>query len=438
MKIGTLPFDIGSRTFVMGILNVTPDSFSDGGRFDEIESAVSRALEMERQGADIIDVGGESTRPGHTPVAPEEEIRRTSPVIGELVSRLRIPISIDTSKKDVAKAALEAGASLINDVWGFRRDPEMADLAAQAGIPVCLMHNQEGTRYENLMDDILRQLEESAIRAVRAGVNPAGIILDPGIGFGKTVEQNLEVMRNLERLGETGFPWLLGSSRKSMIGKTLKLPAHERTEGTIATNVLAITAGADFIRVHDVRENTLAARMTDRIIRFGRKKKNTVYLALGSNLGNRREYLRKAAVMMADIRSTEILDLSGIYETPPVGYTEQGKFLNAVAKLETALEPEKLLEELQGIEKSLKRERARKWGPRTIDLDILFFNNEILSTERLELPHPRLHERAFVLRPLNEIAPLLLHPGENRRVFELLETAGEGEEIEYVSDFLVN
>src|SRR6056297_2563696 len=188
MKIGITEFALGSRTYIMGILNVTPDSFSDGGRFDSLQAAVDRALEMERQGADIIDVGGESTRPGHQPVDAVEEIRRTAPVIRELSPRLRAPVSIDTSKHSVAEAAVDAGATLINDVWGGRHDPNLLKLAGDTGLAVCLMHNQEGTEYGNLMDEILRQLDYSVERALECGVDPKNVILDPGIGFGKTVE----------------------------------------------------------------------------------------------------------------------------------------------------------------------------------------------------------------------------------------------------------
>ncbi len=439
MKIGITEFSLGSRTYIMGILNVTPDSFSDGGRFDSLQAAVDRALEMERQGADIIDVGGESTRPGHRPVDAVEEIRRTAPVISELSSRLRVPVSIDTSKHSVAEAAVEAGATLINDVWGGRRDRNLLKLAGDTGLAVCLMHNQEGTDYGNLMDEILRQLDDSVERALKCGVDPKKVILDPGIGFGKTVEQNLEVMRSLDRMGETGYPWLLGTSRKSMIGKTLNLPAEERVEGTIATNVLGIAAGVDFIRVHDVRENTRAARLTDRIVRTPRTGKNRAYIAFGSNIGRRVEYLRRAAAALNDIEDTVITGLSKIYETDPVGYVDQERFLNAVGVVETGLGAGNLLDELQRIESNLKRERTKNWGPRTIDLDILFFNEEILSTDRLTVPHPELHQRLFVLKPLCDLASLFVHPVLNRRIFELLE-AKEGEnrrnqKVEYYSDF---
>lgn len=433
MKIGGIPFDIGSRTFIMGILNVTPDSFSDGGEYLSLDTAVRHALEMERMGADIIDVGGESTRPGHRPVAKEEEISRTIPVIRELFGKLRVPISIDTSKADVARAALEAGASLVNDVWGLKRDPAIATLAAEKSVPVCLMHNREDTNYGDLMDDILSQLKDSVRNALLAGIEAERIILDPGIGFGKTPEQNIELMGALERMSETGFPWLLGTSRKSLIGKNLELPISQRLEATIATNVLGIRAGADFIRVHDVLENTRAARMTDLIMRSSKQKrvagevKNIVHIAIGSNLGDRLKNLREATAAVSKIRGTELLALSGIYETEPMGPVKQGKFLNGALKISSSLEPEDLLRELNGIEQSLGRERNIKWGPRTIDLDILFYNDIIMKGEGLTIPHPRLQDRLFVLRPLMDIDPLHANPVNRMRVLDMLDRLIEKE-----------
>ncbi len=251
----------------MGILNVTPDSFSDGGLYENAERAVERALEMEEEGADIIDVGGESTRPGHVPVKAEEEMMRVIPVIERLSLRLEIPVSIDTSKAVVAEEAVRAGAAFVNDVWGGVKDPAVLDVVAKYHLPCCLMHNKKEAVYEDLLEEVLGSLRSRADEAVAAGVDPGGIVLDPGIGFGKTVEQNIEIMRNLYRMNELGYPWLLGASRKSMIGKTLDLPSDERVEGTIVSTAAAVQAGSSFIRVHDIRENLRAARMADRIFR---------------------------------------------------------------------------------------------------------------------------------------------------------------------------
>jgi dihydropteroate synthase len=223
---------------------------------------------MVEEGADIIDIGGESTRPNHKEVSTEEEISRVIPVITELVKVLSKPVSIDTSKAEVAKEAVKAGASMINDVWGFKKDPYIASVAAEAGVVCCLMHNRDNTNYKNLIEDIKTELNESVNIALKAGVKKENIILDPGIGFGKTLEQNLEVMSNLSEIKELGFPVLLGTSRKSMIGLSLDLPVKERLEGTIATNVIGIQSGCSIIRVHDVKENLRAARMTDIILNY--------------------------------------------------------------------------------------------------------------------------------------------------------------------------
>src|SRR6056297_91532 len=419
MRIGKYQFEVGARTYIMGILNVTPDSFSDGGRYNSVQSAVEHALRMQAEGADVIDVGGESTRPGHSKISVREEVQRVVPVIQALAQQLKVPISIDTSKAEVARAAVAAGAAMINDVWGFRRDPLLADVAAETGVACCLMHNQNGTNYRQLMPEIFETLKESLRIATVAGVTKDQILLDPGIGFGKTVEQNIQVMQKLSELNSLGFPWLLGTSRKSLIGKTLNLPADERIAGTVATTVLGIQAGADFVRVHDVRENSQAARMTDRIIR--RPSPHSAFIALGSNLGSRLEYLQQALERLQRQPELYVTAISPVYETDPVGYADQGKFLNAAARLETSLAPRELLQRLMEIEQQLQRRRDIHWGPRTIDLDILFYDQQRISSADLEIPHPRLSERMFVLAPLHDIAPMWLHPQINVRVFELFE-----------------
>jgi len=262
------PLTLGKRTLVMGILNVTPDSFSDGGKFNQLDLALERACQMVDEGADIIDVGGESTRPGYQMIDTEEEIARVVPIIEALAKRIKVPISIDTYKAEVAKRALEAGASILNDIWGFQYDPKMAQLAAKYGCPVVLMHNQNGTEYKNLMSDILRFLRKSIEMAETAGVDPDKIIVDPGIGFGKNLSQNLEVMHRLEELKSLGKAVLLGTSRKRLIGETLDLPVTERVEGTAATVALGIAKGVDIVRVHDVKEIVRVVKMTDAMVRF--------------------------------------------------------------------------------------------------------------------------------------------------------------------------
>ena len=268
MKIGNKEFKIGERTYIMGILNFTPDSFSDGGKFNHMEDALKHVEDMINEGADIIDIGGESTRPNHTPVGEEEEIKRVIPIIKAVREKFDIPISVDTYKAKVAEEAIKAGADLINDVWGFKKDKNMATVAAKYNVPCCLMHNRENKEYNSLMNDMLEDLKESIKIAKDAGVKDENIILDPGIGFAKTCEQNLEVMNNLEVIKTLGYPILLGTSGKSMIGLTLDLPVEERVEGTVATTVIGIMKDAcDFVRVHDVKENLRAAKMTDAIVR---------------------------------------------------------------------------------------------------------------------------------------------------------------------------
>ncbi len=266
MRIGKNEFNTENQVYIMGILNVTPDSFSDGGKFNTINNAVKQALRMEREGASLIDVGGESTRPGHESVSADEEISRVVPVITELKKNLSIPISIDTSKAAVAVKALNAGASLLNDVWGFRKDRDISAVAADFGVPCCLMHNRESTVYHDFLSEIKDDLKISIDIALRAGVSEDSIIIDPGIGFGKTVVQNLVVLNNLEIVNDIGFPWLLGASRKSVIGKSLDLPIDERMEGTVVTTVFGVQKGASFIRVHDVKENLRAVEMTRSIL----------------------------------------------------------------------------------------------------------------------------------------------------------------------------
>ncbi len=266
MKIGNKEFKLGERTYVMGILNATPDSFSDGGKFNEVELALNRVEEMINQGADIIDVGGESTRPGFTVVEADDEINRVVPVIKAIKEKFDIIISIDTYKAKTAEAAIKAGAHIINDVWGFKKDKDMAAVAAKYDVQCILMHNREDKPYGNLMEDVKSDLEESIKIAMDAGVKKENIILDPGIGFAKTYEENLMVMKNLKEIRDLGYPVLLGTSRKSMIGNALNLPVDQRVEGTVATTVMGIMAGCEFVRVHDVLENKRACVMTDAIL----------------------------------------------------------------------------------------------------------------------------------------------------------------------------
>lgn len=267
LTIGGREFVWGARTYVMGVINVTPDSFSGDGLGSDVEAAVEQGRRMAAEGADILDVGGESTRPGHTPVSAEEELRRVLPVIGRLVRAVDLPISIDTYKAEVARQALRAGAHMVNDVWGFRRDRAMAQVAAEFKVPAVLMHNQEGTAYHDLLVDINAALCQSIAIAEGAGMLRDHLILDPGIGFGKNKDQSLTVLRRLNELRSLDRPLLVGTSRKSHIGLVLDLPVEERLEGTAATVAIAIAQGADIVRVHDVLPMARVCRMADAIVR---------------------------------------------------------------------------------------------------------------------------------------------------------------------------
>jgi dihydropteroate synthase len=272
-RIGARTFRWGERTYVMGILNVTPDSFSgDGliGKSDAVARALAQAIEMATEGADLLDVGGESTRPGHAPVDEAEELRRVVPVVRAVREALPgMPITIDTTKPAVAEAALDAGADAINDIWGVAEDDALARIAAGRGVPIVLMHNRAEPVYADLVGEVVDDLRRAIDRALAAGVAPMNILVDPGIGFGKTAEQNLALLRDLGRLRELGRPILLGTSRKSTLGKVLDLPADQRLEATLATTALGIAAGIDVVRVHDARENVRAARIADAIVRGG-------------------------------------------------------------------------------------------------------------------------------------------------------------------------
>lgn len=264
LNIGNNVWEWDKRTYLMGILNITPDSFSDGGKFNNEESALMQAVRMVEEGADIIDVGGESTRPGSTEVSADEEIQRVTPVIQLLRKELNIPISVDTYRAKTAEAAIKAGADMINDVWGLKYDAEMAVVAAKYNVPVCIMHNRTtGTDYKNLIEDIIKELAESIDIAHQAGIKDENIILDPGIGFAKTFEQNLEVMRQLDAFKCLGYPILLGASRKSFIGKVLDLEVCDRLEGTLAITAAGIMKGCDVVRVHDIKENMRVSKIID-------------------------------------------------------------------------------------------------------------------------------------------------------------------------------
>lgn len=264
--IGGHSFRRSGKTYIMGILNVTPDSFSDGGSWNSVDRALFRVEEMLRDGMDIVDVGGESTRPGYTEVSAEEETARVAPVIEAIKSRFDIPVSLDTYKSKVAEAGILAGADLINDIWGLKYDENMAAVIARSGLPCCLMHNRREAVYGDFMREVAEDLAETLQLAETAGIMKDKIILDPGVGFGKNYQQNLEIINCLEQFARFDCPLLLGCSRKSVIGQTLNLPVDDRLEGTLVTTVMGVMKGCSFVRVHDVRENSRAVRMAEAIL----------------------------------------------------------------------------------------------------------------------------------------------------------------------------
>lgn len=263
MRIGRREYDTSDNCYIMGILNVTPDSFSDGGRYNSIDTALYQTEKMLSEGMDIVDIGGESTRPGYTMISDEEEIQRVVPVIEAVKSRFDVPVSLDTYKYRVAEAGISAGADLINDIWGLKYDSgEMAAVIADSGLPCCLMHNRRDTDYNSFFSDVTEDMRKTLEIAEKAGISREKIIADPGVGFAKSYENNLEIIDRLDQFrSETGLPVLLGASRKSVIGLTLGLPSDERVEGTVALSVIGAMKGVSFVRVHDIKENARAVRM---------------------------------------------------------------------------------------------------------------------------------------------------------------------------------
>ena len=406
---------------LMGILNVTPDSFSDGGRHSDLAAAVARAKTMVAEGAAIVDVGGESTRPGHVPVSEDEELRRVVPALEALRAELDTAVSIDTSKARVAREAARLGACVINDVWGLQRDPGMADAVAETGSAVVIMHNRdEKDPAIDILDDVERFFERSLNLAAAAGAPFSRILLDPGVGFGKTRQQNHACIWNLDRFRRFGAPILVGLSRKSFIGGILDAEVDRRLPGTLAADTIALMRGASVLRVHDVAENRAAlavfmalndAAAPPRAATPNDDGKARIVLALGGNVGDKAMSLRRALSAIAAEPGVELTAVSRLYGTPPWGKTDQDWFANACALGRTSLEPEALLERVKRLEVELGRKPTERWGPRVIDIDLVAYDEVALKTERLTLPHPELFNRAFVLVPLAEIAPDLVIGG---------------------------
>lgn len=405
---------------LMGILNVTPDSFSDGGLHADPAAAVARARAMVAEGAAIVDVGGESTRPGHIPVSEDEELRRVAPALEALGAELDTAVSIDTSKAQVAREAARLGACVINDVWGLQRDPGMADAVAETGSAVVIMHNREEKDPAiDILDDVERFFERSLNLAAGADVAFSRILLDPGVGFGKTRQQNHACIWNLDRFRRFGAPILVGLSRKSFIGGIIDAEIDRRLPGTLAADTIALMQGASVLRVHDVIENRAALAVFMALkgaaapppTAAKNDGKAPIVLALGSNVGDKVQSLRRGLRVIAAEPGVELTAVSRLYRTPPWGKTDQDWFVNACALGRTSLKPEALLERVKRFEVELGREPSERWGPRAIDIDLIAYDEVALTTERLTLPHPELFNRAFVLVPLAEIAPDLVIGG---------------------------
>lgn len=404
-------FAWGERTYVMGILNVAPDSFSGDGITGDLDALVARAARFAAAGADLLDLGAESSRPGAAELSPAEELARLMPALEALRASTPLPLSIDTYHAAVATAALAAGADAVNDIHGLRRDPAMAAAIAARGASLFAMHNQRGRPHTDVASDIRAGFQTTLGLAHAAGLARDRVVLDPGFGFGWSPEQNLEMIRRLPELWEFELPLLVGTSRKSTLGLVLGTPVDDRLEASAATVALAVAGGADIVRVHDVREMARIARVADAVVRAKWRAADatavTAVLALGSNLGDRVANLREALRRLREA-GIAVTRASAVYETPPVP-PGQPDYLNAAVAVETVLDPPGLLAAVKQIERDLGRRTGPRWGPRPIDLDILFYGDTTVDTPALSVPHIRIAERAFVLVPLADLfgdAPL--------------------------------
>lgn len=401
----------GERTYVMGILNVAPDSFSGDGIAGDLDALVARAAAFAAAGADLLDIGAESSRPGAAELSPAEELARLMPAIEALRPTTPLPLSVDSYHAGVAAAALAAGADAVNDIHGLRRDPAMAATVAARGAALFAMHNQRGRAHTDVARDIRAGFSATLDLAREAGVARERIVLDPGFGFGWSPEQNLAIVRRLPELWDFELPLLVGTSRKSTLGLVLAAPVEDRREASAATVALAIAGGADVVRVHDVREMARVAKVADAVVRAKWRAADaapvTAVIALGSNLGDRLANLREALRRLRDA-GIAVVRASGVYETSPVP-PGQPDYLNAAITVETVLEPVALLAAVKQIERDLGRTAGPRWGPRPIDLDILFYGGRRVELPDLSVPHVRIAERAFVLVPLADLfgeAPL--------------------------------
>jgi dihydropteroate synthase len=410
----------------MGIVNLTPDSFSGDGLAGGIDAAVRRAEALVAAGADLIDLGGESTRPGHEPVSEQVELARVVPILDRLAGRLPVPISIDTRKAAVAEAALARGATIVNDVSGLTYDPRLVDVTSRAGASLIVGHwrRRRPDRPDepaDLIDWLAGGLAESVQIATAAGIPRTSLIADPGLGFAKLPPVSLAILGRLRELRtRLGLPMLVGASRKGFIGQVLGKQVEDRLSGSLATIAMCVGAGIDAVRVHDVGPAVEVARMSEAIT-YGWSDPmpswTPIYLGLGANLGDRAGTIAQAIHELDAHPALHVLRRASLYETAPVGVLEQPTFLNTVVEALTTLSGRPLRDAVKRVERTLGRQSRERWGPREIDIDVLLHGATRLEEPGLEIPHRRMWERLFVLDPLAELRPDLLGP-DGRRIGE--------------------
>jgi dihydropteroate synthase len=403
----------------MGIVNLTPDSFSGDGLAGGVGAAVGRVEALVAAGADLIDLGGESTRPGHEPVSEDEELARVVPVLEQLDGRLRVPISIDTRKAAVAEAALAHGATIVNDVSGLTYDPRLAEVTGRAGASLIVGHwrprrHDDPDEPADLVDWLAGGLVESIRIATAAGVPRTSLIVDPGLGFAKLPPVSLAILGRLRELrARLGLPMLIGASRKGFIGQVLGKQVEDRLGGSLATVAMSVAAGIDAVRVHDVQPAVEVARMSEAIA-YGWSDPmpswTPIYLGLGANLGDRAGTIARAIQELDAHPHLRVVRRASLYETAPVGVLEQPPFLNTVVEALTTRSGRPLLDAVKRVERTLGRQSRERWGPREIDIDVLLHGATRLEEPGLEIPHRRMWERLFVLDPLAELRPDLTGP----------------------------
>jgi dihydropteroate synthase len=400
----------------MGILNLTPDSFSGDGVRDDVDAALRRADALVAAGADILDIGGESTRPGHEPVPDDVELGRVMPILERLAGRCSVPISIDTRKASVAEAAIAAGATIVNDVSGLTNAPRIAKIAARHGATLIVGHwrRRQPEDPADTIEWLSGGLADSVKIATEAGVPRTSLMVDPGLGFAKLPPVSIEILGRLRELrARLGLPLLIGASRKGFVGAVLDQQVQDRLAGSLATVALSISAGADAVRVHDVEPAVQVCRMSEAIVNGWSDPMpawTPVYFGLGANLGDCAATLARAIQQLDAHRQIRVLRRSSLYDTAPVGVTEQPAFLNTVVEAVTTLPGRPLLDAVKQIERELGRQSRQRWGPREIDIDILLHGSGRVDEPGLEIPHRHLWERLFVLAPLAELRPDLIGP----------------------------